>query len=192
MTNNTWQDPSPGKKKAPKRQIFLLGSVPTGTSSQKSSNATFSSTSTSATLSSSKSFSMKGNDCPGQLHQSSVIEMVDSKIDFKGHSLSNENEELALGHTLKIIHVGANKMVSNAAILENYLSSVETQKEEFQCFQSVNMEGICKGIVLLSQPITVHLNDLNINDGFKTILKSYQKYNLNADNTDCAIETANH
>ena len=148
VTNNTLQDPSP----APKRQISLLGSVPTGTSSQKSSNITTSSTSTSATLLSSKSFSMKGNYCPSQLHQSSIIEMVDSKIDSKGHSLSNENEELALGHTLKIIHVGANKIVSKAAILEDYLSSVETQKEEFQHFQSVNMKGIHKGIVIFYNP----------------------------------------
>ena len=66
--------------------------------------------------------------------------MIDPKIDFKGHSPSNENEELALGHTLKMIHVGANKMVSNATILENYLTSVETQKEQFQYFQPLNME----------------------------------------------------
>ena len=56
--------------------------------------------------------------------------MIDSKIDFKGHSPSNENEELALGHTLKMIHFGVNKMVSNATIVENYFNSVETQKEK--------------------------------------------------------------
>ena len=48
-----------------------------------------------------------------------------------------------------MIPVGANKMVSNATILENYFTSVETQKEQFQYFQSLNMEGICKGTVHL-------------------------------------------
>ena len=48
-----------------------------------------------------------------------------------------------------------------------------------------------------SSSSTTHicLNDHNINDVFETILKSeiyYQKYNLNTDDTYCAIETANH
>ena len=87
-----------------------------------------------------------------------------------------------------MIHVGANKMAFNA----NYFASVETQKEQFQYFQSLNLEGICKGIVHLPWPITVCLNDHNINDGFEAILKSYQKYNHNTDIAYCAIETANH
>ena len=75
--------------------------------------------------------------------------MIDPKIEFKRHSPSDKNEELAaLGHTLNMIHVGANKM-SNATILENYFTSVETQNEGFQYFQSLNMEGIGKGIVHL-------------------------------------------
>ena len=61
---------------------------------------------------------MKANYCHSQLCHSSILKMIDPKIDFKGHSPSNENEELALGHTLKMIHVGANKMVSNATIRE--------------------------------------------------------------------------
>ena len=57
------------------------------------------------------------------------------------------------------------------------------------------MEDIYNGLVHLPRPIFVCLNDHNINDVFETILKSeiyYQKYNLNTDNTYCAIETANH
>ena len=76
--------------------------------------------------------------------------MIDPKIEFKRHSPSDKNEELAaLGHTLNMIHVGANKMLSSATILENYFTSVETQNEGFQYFQSLNMEGIGKGIVHL-------------------------------------------
>ena len=77
---------------------------------------------------------MKANYRHSQLHQSSIIEMIDPKIDFKGHSPGNKNQELALGHTLKMIYVGANKMVSNLTILENFLTSVEIQKEQFQYF----------------------------------------------------------
>ena len=118
--------------------------------------------------------------------------MIDPKIDFMGHSPSNKNEELALGHTLKMIHVGANKIVSNATTLENYFTSVEIQKEQFQYFQSLNMEGICKGMMHLLRTITVRLNDHNTNDRFEAILKSYQKYNFETDNPYRAIETANH
>ena len=93
---------------------------------------------------------MKANYCHSQLCQPSILEMIDPKIEFKRHSPSNKNEELAApGHTLNMIHVGANKMLSNATILENYFTSVETQKERFQYFQSLNMEGIGKGIVHL-------------------------------------------
>ena len=135
---------------------------------------------------------MKANYRHSQLRQSIIIEMIDPKIDFKGHSPSNENEELALGHTFKMIHVGTNKMVSNATILKNYFATVETQKEQFQYFQSLNMEGIRKGIVHLLRPITVRLNDHNINDGFEAILKSYQMYILDTDNTYRSIERGNH
>ena len=54
------------------------------------------------------------------------------------------------------------------------------------------MEGIRKGIVHLPRPITVRLNDHNINYGFEAILKSYEKYNHDTDNAYRAIETANH
>ena len=54
------------------------------------------------------------------------------------------------------------------------------------------MESIHKGIVHLPQPITVCLNDHNKNNGFKAILKSYQKYSLDTGKTYCAIKTANH
>ena len=94
---------------------------------------------------------MKANYRHSQLRQSSILafqgylageagcEDIDPKIDFKGYSPSNENEELALGCTLKMIHVGASKMVSNAAILENYFNSVEIQKEQFQHFQTLKL-----------------------------------------------------
>ena len=183
-----WETVHQEKQKLQKRQMSLLASVPTATSSQMSNTSTISSTSTSATFSSSKLFSMKANYRHSQLCQSSILEIIDPKTDFKGHSPSHENEELALGHTLKMIHVGANKMVLNA----NYFASVETQKEQFQYFQSLNMEGIRNGIVHLPRPITVCLNDHNINDGFKAILKSHQKYNHDTDNAYCTIETANH
>ena len=44
----------------------------------------------------------------------------------------------------------------------------------------------------LPRPITVRLNDHNINAEFEAILKSYQKYNHDTDNTYRATETANH
>ena len=44
----------------------------------------------------------------------------------------------------------------------------------------------------LPRPITVRLKDHNINAGFEAILKSYQKYNHDTDNTYRATETANH
>ena len=79
---------------------------------------------------------MKANYRHSQLRQSSILafqgylageagcEDIDPKIDSKGYSPSNEIEELALGYTLKMIYVGANKMVSNVTILENHFDSV--------------------------------------------------------------------
>ena len=40
-----------------------------------------------------------------------------------------------MGHIIKMIHASANMMVSNATILEDYFTSVETQY--FQYFQSL-------------------------------------------------------
>ena len=120
-----WKTVHKEKRKHQKRQISLLISIPTATSSQKSSTSTTTSASTSATISFVKSFSIKANNRHSQLCQSSIIEMIRPKIYFKGHSPSNENEELALGCTRKMIHVGANKMVSNATILKNYFTSVK-------------------------------------------------------------------
>ena len=79
---------------------------------------------------------MKANYHHNQLCQSSILEMIDPKIDYKWPIRSSKNEELAVGHAYKMILVGANKMVSNATILKNYFTSVAVQKEQFQYFQS--------------------------------------------------------
>ena len=91
-----------------------------------------------------------------------------------------------------MIHVGANKMVSSATVIENYFTSVETQKEQYEYFKSLNTEALRNSTVILPQPINVRLNDHNINVGYEAILKAYQKYNLDSDNPYRVIEGVNH
>ena len=111
---------------------------------------------------------------------------------FKGHTPSNDNERLALGHALKMIHVGANKMISCATVLESYKASLGTQKNQYEYYKSLNLDGIRKGLVNLPQPITVRLNDHNINYGYKAILEAYQKHNTDSGNPYRQLENSNH
>ena len=48
---------------------------------------------------------------------------------FKKQKSKDENEKLALGHTLKMIHFGAIKMISSKTVFESYFTS-RTQKEQ--------------------------------------------------------------
>ena len=73
--------------------------------------------------------------------------------------------KLALGHALKMIHVGANKMINNATVIESYYTSMETQKEQHQYFKLLNLEGIRNKTVALPKRVTVTLNNHDINAG---------------------------
>ena len=91
-----------------------------------------------------------------------------------------------------MIHVGANKMISNATVIESYYTSVETQKEQHHYFKSLNLEGVRNKTVTLPKPITVRLNDHNINGGYEAILESYRKYNQDPSNPYRVLESVKH
>ena len=111
---------------------------------------------------------------------------------MKGHTPSDDNEKLVLGHALKIIHVGANKMISSAAILESYNAMIETQKSQYEFYKSLNIDAVRKGTVNLPIPITVRLNDHNINHGFKALLEAYQINNNDPGNPYRQLEASQH
>ena len=197
-----WQTVHEEKKKAQKSQIAL----PTAPSSSSSilQTTSIASAEESAPGSSSVTTSHSSKTAPkttlsdkvnyrhSQLRQPTIGEVTDHRIDFKGHSPKNMNEEMALGHALKMLHVGANKMLSSAAVLENYLSSMEMKVEQYEYYKSLNSDALRKGTCVLPRPITARLNDHNINDGYEAILKAYQKYNLDANNPYRILENVVH
>ena len=160
------------------------------TSCSSSSIMTSSSSSTAISLSSSEmnsssssTFSMKHNHRKSDLRQQTIEEVVpETKMDFIGHFPQNTNEEMALGQALKIIHVGANKMISSAAVLENYQATMEIKQEQWQYYHSLNASAIRKGDCLLPSPIKVRLNPHNINDGYSAILSAYRNHKNDDDN----------
>ena len=64
-----------------------------------------------------------------------------------------------------MIHVGANKMINNATVIESYYTSMETQKEQHQYFKLLNFKGIRNKTVALPKRVTVRLNNHDINAG---------------------------
>ena len=73
--------------------------------------------------------------------------------------------------TLKMIHLGAEKMISSKTVIELYFKSAETQKELHDYHKSLNLEGLRKGTVKFSQPVTVGLNDHTTNVGMRLYYK---------------------
>lgn len=201
-----WSTVHEEKKKGQKSQIKLTNhpSLPppntedsddaTQPSSQPSSQSSSSpsSSQSSSGSSSQPSSQPKVNYRHSQLRQPTIGDLSDPRIDFKGHSPKNANEEMALGHALKMLHVGANKMLSNKAVLENYYSSVEIKIEQYEFYKSLNQENIRKGTCLLPRPVTARLNDHNINDGYEAILKAYRNYNQDTDNPYRVLENTTH
>ena len=68
-----------------------------------------------------------------QLHFHELYAIMQQNITytnfFKRQKPKDQNEPLALGHTLKMIHFGANKNISSKTIFESYFTS-RTQKEQ--------------------------------------------------------------
>ena len=99
------------KKKAQEGSISIVGFMDRKeTPSSASASSTTQSSSVSESLT---SYSTKVNYCEQQQY-----ELCDPKIDLK-HEPANQMEEFALGQAFKTINVDANKMISNAAVLEN-------------------------------------------------------------------------
>ena len=69
---------------------------------------------------------------------------------------------------LQIVNVGVNKMTSAQAMLENYNSGVSCLKDYHLILKDLNADN--KKAVLL-QPITVQLNNHNINNEIKALFK---------------------
>ena len=93
-----------------------------------------------------------------------VDKLLDSRIDLI-HEPTNSVEEFALGQVFKLVNVGANKMLTNQAILDNYDASVSCLKEYHALIKASN--DSCS----LPQPPTVKLNKHNINDVYDALYK---------------------
>ena len=100
--------------------------------------------------------------------QSTVDYMLDPRIDLKYNSSHTQLEQFAIGQVLQIVSVGLNKMISAQAMLENYNSSVSCLKDYHLILKDLNADN--KKAVLL-QPITVQLNNHNINNEIKALFK---------------------
>ena len=216
-----WETVHEEKKKSQKTQITLPTETPSSsaessstpvvssvsgcssTPSSESPSSPSSSTGPSSTLASSStvvvpstsktSLSDKLNyRKKSTLRQPTISDLTESRIDFKGHSPKNLNEQMGLGHALKVIHVGANKMISSTAVLEHYYSTVEMKTELYEFYKTLNKDAIRTGTCILPRPVVVRLNDHNINDGYEAILKAYQKYNLDEDNPYRILEKVVH
>ena len=69
---------------------------------------------------------------------------------------------------------------------------METQKEQHQYFKPLNLEGVRNKTVTLPKPITMRLNNHNVNTGYEAILESYRKYNQDPSNTYRVLESVKH
>ena len=76
-------------------------------------------------------------------------------MDFVGNSYVdlNNSQRLALGHALKVIQVGAKKMISSQAVLENYRNCLDIQKEQYTYYRYLNSRAVCQGTINLPIPI---------------------------------------
>ena len=101
---------------------------------------------------------------------------------FKGHEPKDQNKQLALGHKLKMIHLGVNKMISSKTAIESYFTSVETQNEPHDYHKTSNLSEMHKETLELPKPATVKLNDYNINGKYEAMLQAHIKHNQDAEN----------
>ena len=95
-------------------------------------------------------------------------------------------------HVLKILHVGAIKMVSSAAVLEQYQTAVEIKEEQYQFYKSLNQDGLRKGTCFLPRPVMVAVNNRNINDGYEAIMKAYVHHYQDENNPYRIVEQVTH
>lgn len=124
--------------------------------------------------------------------QPTIHDVFAPEIDFIGHVPKDDNEEMALAHALRILHIGANNMISSAKVLVQYQKAVQIKEEPFQFYKSLNQDGLRKGTCFLPRPIMVSLNKHNINDGYKAIMKAYVHHNQDQNNPYCILEQVNH
>ena len=176
-----WSTVHEEKKKAQKSQMMIFGSPPPPTSSSSASSSA-----------SSSSTSSKVNHRKSDLRQPTIQDVVSPKINFVGHVPKNENEEMALAHVLKILHVGSIKMVSSATVLEQYQTAVDIKEEQYQYYKSLNQDGLRKGTCFLPRPVMVAVNNHNINDGYEAILRAYVHHNQDENNPYRIIERVAH
>ena len=186
-----WNTVHEEKKKAQKSQITILGSTPPPPPPSPSSAAADSSSSSSSTTSSAAS--TKINHRKSDLRQLYIQDVVaPPKINFVGHVPKDENEEMALAHALRILHVGAIKMISSAAMLEQYQTAAQIKEEQFQYYKSLNQNGLHKQTCFLPRPVMVSLKDHNINDGYEAIMKAYVLHNQDENNPYRLLEQVTH
>ena len=110
--------------------------------------------------------------------QSTIVAHFDPKINMVGYSPTNKLEKLALGHTLKTIHLGCNSAASDTTIIKFYQSGLDTLREYHQNFVK-DLAGSSSNTLL---PPIVTLNDKNIHHGVKAIVEAYQKLDKSEDN----------
>ena len=112
-----------------------------------------------------------------------VDQLLDPHINLK-HVPENIMEEFAIGQSLRTVHVGANKMISNNAIIENYETSVSCLKEYHGLLVSISNKKDKQDNFSLSSlpPKTVRLNTHNINEVYTTLYKTNRETNENTNN----------
>ena len=85
-------------------------------------------------------------------------------------------------------NVGANKMISSTAVLENYKAAMKIKQMQWHIYHSLNATALCKGDCLLLSCIVVRWNPHNINSGYSAILSVYRNHNNDYDNTFRILE----
>ena len=92
--------------------------------------------------------------------------MLDPQIDLV-HKPQDDLEQWALGTVYKTVHQGANKCVSNAAVLEFYNNGHGMVKD----YHTVLKKSGIKALANLPPPPKVRLNDHNTTDVQRTLLE---------------------
>lgn len=111
-----------------------------------------------------------------------IRDLMDPQVDLKTMP-KDEIQRWALGSVFKMVHQGANKCQSNAAVVENY-SVGHTMVQEYHSVIS----GF--GTTRIPLPPKVRLNQHNINDVHKSILDTYRYENQDSDNPYRQLEQA--
>ena len=95
-----------------------------------------------------------------------IRDMLDPQIDLV-HKPQDDLEQWALGTVYKTVHQGANKCVSNAAVLEFYNNGHGMVKD----YHTVLKKSGIKALANLPPPPKVRLNDHNTTDVQRTLLE---------------------